>query len=188
MERGVKKFCAVLMVLCLCALIIIPIKNKLQFQSYPLKYSSLVDKYTEEFGVDKAFVYAVIRTESSFKPDAESNVGARGLMQLTQSAFDWVQMKSGFEGEFDDMYDPETNVKYGVYMLKLLLDEFKTESNALCAYHAGWGVTKEWLSDREISPDLKNVENIPYSDTAWYVKTVLKARDVYNKMYFEKGE
>jgi soluble lytic murein transglycosylase len=169
-------------------LIIIPVKNKLQFVFYPTKYSDFVNKYTDEFGVDKAFVYAVIKTESSFKPNAESNVGARGLMQLTQSAFDWVKFKSGFEGEFDDMFDPETNVKYGVYMLKLLLDEFKTESNALCAYHAGWGVTKEWLSSSVISPDLENIKNIPYSDTAWYVKTVLKARDVYNKMYFEKGE
>ena len=188
MGHTVRKACVTVIVICVCILLILPITAKLEKQAYPLKYEDIINEYTSQYGVDKAFVYALIRTESSFKSDAVSSVDARGLMQLTQSAFDWVKMKSGFDGEFDDMFDAQTNIKYGVYMLKLLLEEFENETNALCAYHAGWGITKEWLSDGEITPDGKTVKNIPYSDTAWYVKKVLESRDIYNKLYFEKGE
>ena len=188
MDKAVKKMCLWLMLACLIMLIVVPLKNKIEFSAYPLKYSQFVNKYSEEYNVDKALIYAVIRTESSFKSNAESNIGARGLMQLMPEAVDWINLKSGFENTFEDMYNPETNIKYGAYMLKLLLAEFKSPENALCAYHAGWGITKEWLNNKEISPDGQTIEKIPYSDTAWYVKTVLKARETYNKMYFEKGE
>lgn len=83
---------------------------------------------------------AVVRTESGFDPWARSNVGAQGLMQLMPDAFDWVQMRKG-GGEApkgEDCFDPATNIEYGTSMLRILLDEFGTVENVLCAYHAGW--------------------------------------------------
>ena len=50
--------------------------------TYPVKYEELVLKNAEEFDIDPAFVYAIIHTESHFDPEATSEVGARGLMQL----------------------------------------------------------------------------------------------------------
>ena len=51
--------------------------------AYPRTYAALVQQYAAEYGVDENKVYAIIRTESGFKPEAESKVGARGLMQIT---------------------------------------------------------------------------------------------------------
>ncbi len=177
-----------ILILAACAVLLIaPTTDFINRQTHPIKYEDSVVKYSEEFNVPKELIFAVIKTESSFKSDAESKIGARGLMQITDVAYDWVKMRSGFEETFDQMYSPESNIKFGTYMLKLLLEEFESESNALCAYHAGWGTAQKWLKNPDYSPDGQNITNIPYPDTAWYVENVLKSRETYNKLYF-KGE
>ena len=55
------------------------IKQRVQNAQYPLSYSEYVEKYAKEFDLDPALVYAVMRTESSFNPEAESPAGAYGL-------------------------------------------------------------------------------------------------------------
>lgn len=153
---------------------------------YPIKYQQLILTEAKNNGLDPAFVFAVVKTESSFRPDAVSSVGARGLMQLTSDAFDWVRFRMGEDQSgltFEDMFDPEVNVRYGTYMLRLLLDEFGSERNALAAYHAGWGSVKRWLDDPRTSIDGREIDNIPYGDTSWYVDKVLKTRLVYEKHY-----
>ena len=52
----------------------------LEHWAYPTDYSEIVEQKSEEYGVPVSVVYAVIRTESGFDPNAESKVGARGLM------------------------------------------------------------------------------------------------------------
>ena len=42
--------------------------------AYPRTYAALVQQYAAEYGVDENKVYAIIRTESGFKPEAESKV------------------------------------------------------------------------------------------------------------------
>lgn len=153
--------------------------------AYPLKYTSLVDAACEEKNLDRALVYAIIRTESGFNPDAQSNVGARGLMQMMPDAYDWVHMRMGRESELDyeQLYDPAVNVEYGTEMLRLLFDEFETQTNVLCAYHAGWGSVKKWLADSAYAPNGKTVSNIPFEDTAHYVSKVNRAAEVYRRLY-----
>ena len=80
---------------------------------YPRKYADLVEKYSKEYGVDENLVFAVIKTESNFNPSAESEVGARGLMQLMEDAYDWVgyRMGDGRELDYDSMYVPARPVR-----------------------------------------------------------------------------
>ncbi len=153
--------------------------------AYPMKYSQLIDEACAEKGLDRALVYAVVRTESGFNPDAVSPVGARGLMQLMPDAFDWVQMRRGVTTALDHdlLFDPAVNIDYGTDMLKLLENEFSSQDNILCAYHAGWGSVKKWLADDEYSPDGENVSTIPFADTAAYVKKVNKTIEIYRRLY-----
>ena len=152
---------------------------------YPQEYSELVEKYSAENGLDEALVYAVICCESSFDPDAESSVGARGLMQITEDAFDWAMFKKKETRElsFDMLYDPELNIEYGTYLLGLFREEFTHDENLLCAYHAGRSQTKKWLADENISSD-GIVKHIPFEDTAAYVAKVIKTRDIYKNIYY----
>ena len=64
--------------------------HKLDLARYPQKYQELVEQYALENQVDPLVLYSVIRTESGFDPQAESNVGARGLVQITAETIRWL--------------------------------------------------------------------------------------------------
>ncbi len=155
--------------------------------AYPIKYENYVERYARDNNIDKFLVYAVIKTESGFRSDAVSNVGARGLMQIMEDTFDWIKFKTGDEDTvYYDMYDPQTNIRYGCYLLGFLCDEFEDVETAMAAYHAGRGKVNEWLSDKEISSDGVHLDTIPISDTAHYVSKITKAMDAYVRLYGEK--
>ena len=155
--------------------------------THPIKYEQYVEKYSRENGLDKYLVYAVIKTESGFDPSALSNVGARGLMQLMKDTFDWVSYRLGDEDtQFLDMYDPETNIRYGCWLLGYLYKEFGNVETTMAAYHAGRGQVNEWLSDQSISADGVHLDSIPIKDTAHYVGKIVKAMDTYKRLYDSK--
>lgn len=150
---------------------------------YPLKYSELVEKYSAEYNLDEAFVYAVIETESGFNKDAVSEVGARGLMQIMPDTFKWLKSKTGEKLPDDALFEPEVSIRYGCFLLRYLLDEFENEKTALAAYHAGVGRVKKWLKDPEYSDDGKTVARIPYETTKKYTEKVMKTYHRYIKLY-----
>ena len=116
--------------------------------SYRLEYREYVYQYAQTYQLSPSLLFAVIRTESSFHPDAVSSVGARGLTQITEETLDWINYRSGEDPvAFDQLFDPETSIRCGAYLLRLLFDEFEDTGTVLCAYHAGWGKVKEWLAD-----------------------------------------
>ncbi|MBQ4625648.1 MAG: lytic transglycosylase domain-containing protein [Clostridia bacterium] len=155
---------------------------------YPIKYENFVEKYSAEYEVDPRLIYAIIKTESSFNPEAVSSADAEGLTQITPETFEWLKMKLGEKDENISLFDPETSIKYGTYFISLLLDEFGETNTALAAYHAGRGRINEWLENPEISPDGKTLSDIPVPETAHYVKKVNKAYNVYNKIYTDSKQ
>lgn len=160
--------------------------NKYLEIAYPIKYQSWVEKYAAENHLNKYFVYAVIKTESGFDPSAESNVGARGLMQIMEDTFEWIKFKTDDEtAVYYDMYDAQTNIKYGCTLLGYLMDEFGSVEVAAAAYHAGRGNVNSWLSDKRYSADGVHLDKIPISDTAHYVNKITKAMNKYIKLYAE---
>ncbi len=82
-----------------------------------------------ERGIDPATVVAIILVESSGRPEATSNVGARGLMQV-------MPLHQGHWGCGPDLYDIESNLCYGTSILGWNLDRFDgDERRALLAYN-----------------------------------------------------
>lgn len=150
---------------------------------YPKKYTDSIETYAAQYGVSQTLILAVIRTESSFDPQAVSNVGAKGLMQIMPDTLDWLCYKMGEDVSFDALSDPDTSIRFGTYFLHLLLEEFGSEQAALAAYHAGRGSVVQWLSDPEISADGRTLDRIPYSDTAHYVRKVEQAQKMYQNLY-----
>lgn len=152
---------------------------------YPMQYSATVESCSESFGVDSDLVYAVIRTESGFDPNAESEVGARGLMQIMPDTFQWLQGKLEPDAELsaDSLYDPQVNIRYGVYYLSMLRDKFGSDVLAVAAYHAGQNRVAQWLADQIIPRDSCTADDIPSSATGHYVRKVQNARSIYEKLY-----
>lgn len=153
-------------------------------KSYPLGYRDYVERYAKENHIDKYLVYAVIKTESGFRPDAVSDVGARGLMQIMEDTFDWIKFKSDDEKTvYYDMYDPKTNIDFGCRLLGYLYEEFGNVEAVAAAYHAGRGGVNEWLEDSRYSKDGVHLDVIPIPDTAHYVDKITKAMDMYIELY-----
>ncbi|HIT19014.1 MAG TPA: lytic transglycosylase domain-containing protein [Candidatus Fimivivens faecavium] len=152
--------------------------------SYPMRYEEAVNRSCEAYGVPRSLVYAVIRTESRFDPEAVSNVGARGLMQIMEETFDWAKFRKKDDvTQYDQMFDAETNIDYGTYILSLLLGEFENDSTAIAAYHGGWGNVSKWLADPQYSDDGVHLKSIPINNTDWYVAKVERAQKRYQALY-----
>ena len=155
---------------------------------YPLEFSRYVEKYADENGLESDFVYAIIRAESGFNPDAVSSMGAKGLMQLMPDTFTWLQTKTKETLEEDALFDPETNVRYGTLLLSILKERYREDAEILCGYHAGMSITRQWLENPEYSKDGVTLDHIPYGDTRLYVSRVKNYKAMYNRLYdFEKG-
>lgn len=166
-------------------------QKKLEQAQYPLKYQEFVEKYAAACDVDKYLVYAFIRTESGFDPDAVSNVGARGLMQLTEEAYSWValRLERTIYDNYDLMFDPETNILYGTYFIYLSLERYNGDiSTAAAAYHSGWGTVDKLLQNEEYTDDGVTLKTFPYPQMRNYVYKINKNYDMYCKLYNNEGE
>lgn len=153
--------------------------------AYPLRYQQVVDECAAQYGLHPSLVYAVIRTESGFDPKAVSPAKARGLMQLTKDTFEWAQRRVPYTGdaEEDALFDPQTNIRYGVLVLHLLGEQFEDEDTILAAYNAGMGNVSRWLADAAYSDDGVTLREIPYPETRNYVQRVRDAQAMYRKLY-----
>lgn len=145
---------------------------------YPVEYSSYIVKYAHENDLDPYLVIAVIKQESRFVPDARSAY-AGGLMQLTEVTASECASKLGIT-DYDYM-DPETNIKFGCYLLRFLIDRYEFVDTALAAYNAGIGNVDSWLADSNYSKDGKTLYEIPFTETKYYVEKVNRYIEEYKE-------
>lgn len=155
---------------------------------FPRKYSQLVEKYAAEYDLDPALIYAVIKTESDFNPEAVSVDDACGLMQMLPDTFEWMQRHRPGERAYvrEDLFDPEISIEYGAFFLDMLVERFGSVELAAAAYHAGPAAVDRWLQDPDYSPDGQVLEEIPYRDTAHYVKKITFYHAIYLRLLREK--
>lgn len=144
----------------------------------PLRHEDVIRQQADEKGVDAALIAAVIYSESKFS-DQTSSAGARGLMQITPEAAEYIEKQSGGTTfRLSDLSDPELNIRYGTFLLRELLDRYDgDEAAALAAYNAGPGNADKWGG-----ADLM-VEDIPFPETRAYVEEVLEKREEYRRKY-----
>ncbi len=146
------------------------------FVIYKKKYSNFVIKYSAEYNLDKALVYAVIKTESDFDAGAVSPSGALGLMQMIPSTASWVADELGEEYSRDRLFEPDTNIKYGCFYLRYLFDKFDDIEIVVCAYNAGENAVLLWLDDNG-----KLVKDkISYKETKNYLSKVMGYYNIYS--------
>ena len=150
----------------------------LQELTLPLRHEDVIRQQAEEKGVDAALIAAVIYSESKFR-DQTSSAGARGLMQITPEAAEYIERQSGGTTfELSDLADPELNIRYGTFLLRELLDRYDgDEAAALAGYNAGPGNADEWGG-----ADL-SVEDIEFPETRAYVEEVLEKKREYRREY-----
>lgn len=192
MNLRLKRSVAVTAIICI-ALVIGLIANLVftlfERISYPRKYSEIVEKYAAEYNVPEAIIYSVIRTESNFDPNAVSIAGAKGLMQIIPETFLWITGDEHLAEHLSpsEIFDPEVNIRYGVYYLKYLHAKFSQNfGTALAAYNGGEGNVIKWLTDKNYSDGEGNITDFPreFQETENYVNAVNKAISMYERLYY----
>ena len=109
-------------------------------------YQSIVKTWAYHWSLLNNVVRALIWTESSGDPNAESEKGAKGLMGILYP----TAQEMGFAGEPDELFDPNTNLYYGGKYLRWQLDRYGQDlQKALTAYYAGTYTPEyQWYVDR----------------------------------------
>ncbi|MBQ3053530.1 MAG: lytic transglycosylase domain-containing protein [Clostridia bacterium] len=150
---------------------------------YPLKYSDYVEKYAENYKIDKYLVYSIIKAESEFKFNARSEKGAVGLMQIMPSTGKEIAQKLGIENFSEEvLLNPEININIGCYYLSYLLNKYDGNiKTAVAAYNAGYGNVDNWLAVEQI--DFLSGQEIPFGETKKYLLKVEKNLDNYFNIY-----
>ena len=158
-------------------------------QMHPTDFEEYVNKYSAEYNVPTYVIFAVIDVESNFRPYSTSDVGARGLMQMLPSTFEWLTSAEhlGEDLSSDELYEPEVSIRYGTYYLSYLFEKFHDWDTVFAAYNAGEGNVAKWLEDDEYSSGGK-LTHIPFKETRSYLKKVNKAIDYYKNTYYRNEE
>jgi peptidoglycan lytic transglycosylase len=144
----------------------------------PLRHEDIIRQQAAEKGVPADLIAAVIYAESRFR-DQTSHAGARGLMQITPSTAKLIERLSGGQTfKFEDLSDPDINIRYGTFYLRYLVDKFgDNEVAALAAYNAGETNVAAWGGSN------LQLDDIPFPETRGYVEDVLDKRDEYARHY-----
>ena len=162
-------------------------RYELTVQNHQVKYRDLIERYAAEYGLNPAFVSAIIKNESNYDPRAVSNKGAMGLMQFMPDTFDWVRNNCGYRGESTSiLYEPEASIKMGCYLLKYICGKLQSDDPILvaCAYHAGWGTVPAWLESYSTDGATLTIDQIPKSDTRTYAGRVINSYAIYLQHYY----
>lgn len=112
---------------------------------YDQIYQEQADKY-KDLGMTPDLLKAITKVESGFQPNAISEVGATGLMQI---------MPSNFKGlGITDAFDPRQNIAGGAQLMAEYLRAAKGDlRTALTMYHggydrSGWGPRTRAYADK----------------------------------------
>lgn len=149
---------------------------------FPQYYAQHIVNEAKKNQLDPAWVFAVTRQESAFRPYVKSYAGALGLMQLMpKTGFMVAKTINMHLRNHDDILDIKNNVKLGSKYLQLMLDRYKNLVVATAAYNAGPGRVQKWLPDYNIAADVW-IEIIPFKDTREYVQNVMTNTVIYQKL------
>ncbi len=146
-------------------------------------YHDLAHSYAEQYDLNEAWVYGLIRQESRFVSQAHSGAGAAGLMQIMPTTARWIARKLGIHHFHQDrLGEPDTSLKFGMYYLKTIQQRLgNSDLLATAAYNAGPNRALRWRTAQPIEGAIY-AETIPFTETRDYVKKVFA-----NTVFYARG-
>lgn len=151
--------------------------------AYPRAYSVEVLAEAARHNLEPALVWAIMRQESAFYSKARSTSNAQGLMQVIPSTWDWLaELQEEAPG---DPYSPATNIRYGAFYLRWLLDYLGGDTELVIAsYNRGQGYIKRlFQSDYVAGSKDELYREIDSLETREYLQRVMMNYEVYKQLY-----
>lgn len=155
-------------------------------KTHPCGYADEVTRYAEEFGISSevSAVYASIKVRSDFDAGLVTDGEKIGLFQLTSGQYYTLGEKLGSYTDAGLLYEPDTNLKFGVFWMSLLFKKYDRDITAVfAAMYAGEATVDGWLADPALTDQKGRLVSVPDKETEKYVKEVTKAFDIYRELY-----
>ena len=164
------------------------------------KYKSLIQAVAKVLQLPAELVIAVVHTESSFNPRAQSASGAFGLMQLipkygAADGYYYVHKEKKLLTQ-DELFDPSVNIKYGSAYLKAISslyfsnisNEVKKEYLVIASYNMGPTAIKTLFKNVDINSVSSEyvynyIKTNAAKETQDYIEKVIKRKDGYSGFF-----
>ncbi len=151
---------------------------------FPRPHLGLVVDAGQRLGVKPELIYAIMRQESAFNPEARSHMDAFGLMQVIPEVAERHRelAKVSFKNP-EELFAPEVNIPVGAAVLKSLFGKYKGQFVlAVASYNASEKAIATWVNTRLGEDPLEFIEDIPYQETKGYIKLVLRNMIFYSRV------
>jgi tetratricopeptide (TPR) repeat protein len=158
---------------------------------HPRAYQTLVLKVARQFKLDPNVIWAIMRTESTYRLDVISRVGATGLMQIMPNTARRIAAAMKLDMfQTSQLFEPEINVRMAGWYLRALMDKFKGQLPLVAAgYNGGPHHVARWLDQRGKGAAMDEfVEEIAFSESRRYAKKILRLHAVYERLYCNKDD
>ena len=164
--------------------------------AFPAEFDAWISEQAKIRNMDRFLVKSLIKQESGYNARAVSSSNALGLMQVIPPTAREIanDLRAGPLEIPNDLFIPKKNIQFGTFYLSRLLTKYQgTVPLALAAYNAGPGRMDRWLRAR---PTLKGLvaskssapedelwfDEIPYAETSFYVKAILRNLLIYRML------
>ncbi len=154
-------------------------------RNHPREFAGFVEKYAEAYGVPEYMLYAVINEESGFRSNKVSENGRIGLFQIHPDMLDWLNGITRQNLGHGLLYDPDTNIRCGAYILSYLYTENGAWLPTLAAYEAGQAAVDEWEKIDALTDSAGVLKTIPDDATASFVARILESAEMYRALYYK---
>jgi soluble lytic murein transglycosylase-like protein/TolA-binding protein len=155
---------------------------------YPVWYFNVVHSYCDQRALDENLIFAIIRQESIFDREAKSAADAYGLMQIIPPTASSLasQLSLPFTDE-QILFQENYNINLGTLYVAQLLELFNGQIELmLAAYNAGPHRVQRWIL-LPFSEEIDQfIENIEFSQTRNYVRSVMRNYWAYQFLYQDR--
>ena len=154
---------------------------------YPVMYRAELLQSAKKFKIDPRFVLAIMKQESSFRANAKSPAGARGLLQLVFDTAVKYNKTAGFPNLHpDDLYRPGTNIAIGSAYIGDLKNQFSGLYEAIAAsYNGGEDNSARWLNRTKPKDAGIFAAEVGFAESKAYVFKVMNNYRAYRDLYTE---
>jgi soluble lytic murein transglycosylase len=151
--------------------------------SYPRAYGVTVLSEAARHDLEPALLWAIMRQESAFYPKAISRSNAKGLMQVVPSTWDWLaELQEETPG---DPFSSETNIRYGAFYLRWLLDYLEGDTElVMVSYNRGQGYIKRLFESDYVAGNKDELyREIDTLEAREYLQRVTVNYEIYKQLY-----
>jgi len=138
------------------------------------RWSDLIEQHSRIYQLDANLPAIIMTLESTGNPQALSKVQAKGLMQVTDpTAQDIAAKYLKYPRTEYDIWDPDTNIEFGIAYLNFLRNEFIEPEQG-----PSWDTTVEYIAagyngGPGAAGDLYNGRGLESTETAFYARNAM---------------